>query len=199
MHGCWICLLHQSGRHRESLSPGATWWLLCICIYAALNAAIYTAREEKTVTVREGGCLGEEEESGNREWESEREKRLWNNSSLSERKKRVKHGPTGLGCQYKPSSGESCHRPLAERWKETDWRGNIVPSRLLPHYIHHTPPLDYLNPDNTRTADTPTPNLPALYQALLFLRLSVSIPSSIYLSFSPFSLTTLKVRVGCAQ
>lgn len=63
--------------------------------------------------------------------------------------KKVIHGPSGLNCQYKPSSGESFHRPLAEQWKETYSGGNIVPSRLLPHYIYHAPPLDYLNPDNT--------------------------------------------------
>lgn len=31
----------------------------------------------------------------------------------------AEHGPTGLSCQDKQSPGESCHRPLAHRWKET--------------------------------------------------------------------------------
>lgn len=138
------------------------------------------------------------------------EERLWNNSNLSKKKKRL--GPTGFNCQYKPSCGESCHRPLTERWEETDWGGGggggvdrggcwksrIVPSRLVPHHIHHTPRLDYPNPDNMCTADTPTANLPALHSAHLFVRLSVCPPVQFSLSH-PFSLTTLKVRVGCAQ
>lgn len=41
-------------------------------------------------------------------------------ASVGGEKKKVKHGPTGFNCQYKLSSGESCHRLLAEEWKETE-------------------------------------------------------------------------------
>lgn len=87
-------------------------------MYATLKTAADIAIEETSVTAREGGCLGEGEELGNRE----REIRDCETTAASEREreggeKKVKHGPTGLDCQYKPSSGESCHRLGVEGWR----------------------------------------------------------------------------------
>lgn len=53
----------------------------------------------------------------------------------------------------------------------------------MPYYIHHTPPRDYPNPDNAHAANTPTPNLPALYQA----RFSSASPSLSLLQFISLS------------
>lgn len=134
--------------------------------------------------MRKGGCLGEAE--GEKEGKRER---------------RREEIVTAASVRWKKKKSQTwSHRfKLSVQTKQGRGRGCIIPSRPLPQRIHHTPPLDYLSPDNARAADTPTPNSPALHQALLLLRLSLSISSSIHLSFSPFSLATLKVRVGCAQ
>lgn len=136
---------------------------------------------------------------------TERQRRDCETTAASVRERERKKKKTRshrFNCHYKPSSGECCHRPLAERWKETDrrrWgeRVGTVPSRLLPHYIHHTPPLDYLNPDNAYSADTPTP--PNFHQAHFIPRPCLFFTSSIFFFFASPSPTTLKVRVGSAR
>ena len=169
-------------------SPGATRCLLYICVSCLKNTAADIPVEEKTDSEGRWMSGWGRGRGGGQEWERERERERTRGDCET----------TAALVRWKKKSQTWSHRfKLSVQTKQRRGWGCIIPSRPLPQRIHHTPPLDYLSPDNACAADTPTPNSPALHQTLSLLRLSVFIASSIHLSFSPFSLATLKVRVGC--
>lgn len=160
-------------------------WLRYISVYATLNIAADITLEEKTAALRWSGRLSEGEEYGNGEREQEKDK--------------VKHGPTGLKCQCKLSSGKSCHRPWAGAVKGDGLGGKyraISPTATL-HPSHASPWLP-----------KPWQHVHCWYSYTIFtsplqrLAYSSAFPSLSPLRSPPsscFPLTTLKVRVGCAQ
>lgn len=65
--------------------------------------------------------------------------------------------------------------------------GSEGASRRLVLFIHHTPPPDHQSPDNRRSVDTPTPDLPPVRQARSLLRLCLHFLFNSSLSLSSFS------------
>ena len=157
--------------------PGATRWLLYICVSCLkIQQQISQQRGKKDW---QWGKVDV--------WVRQRERRRAGERDR-ERRARGDCETTAASVRWEKKSQTWSHRfKLSVQTKQGRGWGCIIPSRPLPQCIHHTPPLDYLSPD---TADTPTPNSPALHQALLFLRLSVSISSSIHLFLTLFSCHT---------